>query len=410
MNVTAGPKKLPVTASDVRAAAARFGDAVLHTPTARSQTLSSLTGADVWVKFEQHQFTASFKERGALNRLLQLDEHEQQRGVLAVSAGNHAQGVAHHARRLGIPATIVMPATTPTIKVSRTRVLGAEVVLHGHDFERAAAHAAELAASRGLVTVHPFDDAFVIAGQGTVGLELLADVPQVDVVLVPVGGGGLIGGIAVALKTFAPHVQVIGVQVAGHDWAARRKGHAPTEANGPTVAEGIAVKYAGVMTGQIIDALVDDVLVVSDDAVEEAVAMYLEYEKVVAEGAGAAPLACLLEHRDRFAGLTCGLVLSGGNIDLRLLAGISLRCLARSGRTARISVVVDDRPGVLATVVRAISDTGGNIVELDHVRHRSDVPSRRAKLEVEIEMAGATEIERVLLALRSGGFEPTLRT
>ena len=335
----AGP--LPVTAADVTAAAARIGDAVVHTPTARSLTLSSLTGTDTWVKFEQQQFTASFKERGALNRLLQLDDSERQRGVLAVSAGNHAQGVAHHARRLGIPATIVMPATTPTIKVTRTRVLGAEVVLHGHDFEHAAAYASELAASKGLITVHPFDDPFVIAGQGTVGLELLTDVSKVDVVLVPVGGGGLIAGIAVAVKAITPDVQVIGVQVAGHDWAARRKGHAPTESNGPTVAEGIAVKHAGVLTGQIVDVLVDDVLVVSDDAVEEAVAMYLEYEKVVTEGAGAASLACLLEHRGRFAGQTCALVLSGGNIDLRLLSGIALRDLARTGRTARVSVMVD---------------------------------------------------------------------
>lgn len=398
-----------MTGADVRAAAARVAGAVVRTPTARSLTLGAITGADVWVKFEQLQFTASFKERGALNRLLQLTEPERRRGVLAVSAGNHAQGLAHHARRLGVAATIVMPAGTPLTKVSRTRVLGAEVILHGDDFEAASVHALELAAERGLVVVPPFDDPAVIAGQGTVGLELLEDVPDLECLIVPVGGGGLIAGVAAIAAEHLPAVEVIGVQVDGFDWAAVRRGHPVTTGRGPTVAEGIAVRRAGQLTGPLLDALVDDVVTVTDDAIEEAVAMYLEIEKVVAEGAGAAALAALLQYPERFRDRRCGLVLSGGNIDLRLLAAISLRSLARSGRSARVVVPVDDRPGVLARVVGAIAGAGGNVVEVDHLRHRPDLPSRRTELEVEFETAGQAELDAVLDALVAAGFEPHRR-
>jgi threonine dehydratase len=328
--------------------------------------------------------------------------------VVAASAGNHAQGVAHHATLLGVPATIVMPAHTPAIKVSRTRVLGAEVVLHGETFEDAHAHARHLADSTGRVLVHPFDDPHVIAGQGTIGLELVEDVPDLDVVVVPIGGGGLIGGIATAVRARAPHLHVVGVQVAGYDWAARRRGASPTRATGPTVAEGIAVGRPGTLTAPLVDALVDDVVVVSDDAVEHAVCLYLEIEKVVAEGAGAAGLAALVEHPDRFAGRRCALVLCGGNIDLRLLATIAMRGLALSGRLTRIVVPVDDRPGVLAAVVGAIAAAGGNVVDLQHVRHRPGLPSRRAELEVEVETGTPEELPVVLDALRSAGFDASV--
>jgi threonine dehydratase len=396
---------LAVSIDDVDAAARVLAGEVVRTPTAESRTLGALTGADVWVKFEQLQFTASFKERGARNRLEHLDDDERRRGVIAVSAGNHAQGVAHHAARLGIPATIVMPAVTPSTKVARTRVLGAEVVLTGESFEDASTHAAHIAAERGLVPVHPFDDPLVVAGQGTVGLELIEDVEDLEVVVVPIGGGGLISGVATAFKARAPHVEVVGVQVAGYDWAARRRGGPVTAAAGPTVAEGIAVKHAGTITAPIVDALVDDVVVVSEDAVEQAITMYLEIEKVVAEGAGAAGLAALVEHPDRFAGRRCGLVLCGGNIDLRLLATIAMRGLALSGRLTRFVVPVDDRPGALARVVGAIAAAGGNVVDLQHARHRPDLPSRRAELAVVVETGDPDDLAAVLRSVTSAGFD-----
>jgi threonine dehydratase len=398
----------PVTVDDVEAAARVLAGEVVRTPTAPSTTLGAITGAEVWVKFEQLQFTASFKERGARNRLEHLTPDERRRGVVAASAGNHAQGVAHHARRLGIPATIVMPAATPTTKVSRTRVLGAEVVLDGGSFEAAYARALGLAQERGLVLVHPFDDPLVIAGQGTVGLELLEDLPDVEVVVVPIGGGGLISGVATAVKARAPHVEVVGVQVAGYDWAAQRRGAAPRPGDGPSVAEGIAVTEPGRITGPMVDALVDDVVVVSDDAIEHAVCLYLEIEKVVAEGAGAAGLAALVERPDRFAGRRCGLVLCGGNIDLRLLATMAMRSLASSGRLTRLVVPVDDRPGALARVVGAIAAAGGNVVDLQHVRHRPGLSSRRAELEVEVETGDGEELRGVLAQLHAAGFEVTV--
>lgn len=400
--------RLPVTPADVLAAAQRIDGAVVRTPCTRSLTLSAITGAEVWVKFEQLQFTASFKERGAVNRLLQLDADERRRGVVAVSAGNHAQAVAHHATRLGIPSTIVMPAFTPVTKVTGTRVLGAEVVLEGETFEAAAAHAARLAVDRRLVTVHPYDDPFIVAGQGTVGLEIAADVPDLDTVIVPIGGGGLISGIALAIKHLLPGVRVIGVEARGYDWASRLKGHGATEANGPSVAEGIAVKSGSELTRTLVGALVDEVVTVSEAAIEQAVGAYLEIEKVVAEGAGAAPLAALMEHRQMFAGRRCALVLCGGNIDLRLLSNIAVRTLARSGRLARLTLELDDRPGSLARFVDIIAATGANIVEVQHTRNRLAIAAKRVDIEVEIETSGPDALQRTIDQLHAAGLAPRL--
>jgi threonine dehydratase len=399
---------LPVTIAEVRAAEEVVAGAVMRTPLAPSQTLSAITGAEVFVKFENLQFTASFKERGARNRLHHLTAGERTRGVVAASAGNHAQGVAHHANLLGIPATIVMPQATPANKVHRTRVLGAEVVLDGDSFEAAAARAEELVRDQGLTLVHPFADPLVIAGQGTVGLEILADQPDLEIVVVPIGGGGLFSGVATAVKALRPDVRVIGVQSELFPWAAdARSAGAVVRRNPgrpipPTVAEGIAVKSPHPLTAAFIDALVDDVVVVSEDAIEEAVCLFLDVEKVVAEGAGAAPLAALLAQPATFAGRRCALVLTGGNVDLRLLATMAMRSMTRSGRLVRLRVVVNDLPGTLATVVGVIAARGGNIVDLSHLRHQPWLPSRRAELDVEIEFsdsADATGLVDDLVAL-----------
>jgi threonine dehydratase len=399
------PAALPLTLDDVWAAAGRLDGVITRTPCSPSSTLSAITGVDVSVKFENLQFTASFKERGARNRLELLDADERRAGVIAASAGNHAQGLARHAALLGVPATIVMPAQTPLTKVSRTKVLGARVELVGERFEDAAAHARHLAETTGATIVHPFDDPVVMAGQGTVALEMLADRPEIDTLIVPIGGGGLASGMAVAARGVRPDVRVVGVQVAGYAWASRHQADRETVASAPTVAEGIAVKVPGVVSAPIIDALLDDVVVVSEEAVERAVGLYLEIEKVVAEGAGAASLAAVLEHPGLFAGRRCGLVLSGGNVDLRLLATMALRSLATTHRLAVLRILVDDRPGALAGVVQSIAASGGNIVEVRHVRHRAGLPSRRAELEVEVETASEDELRALVDALHAAGLE-----
>jgi threonine dehydratase len=392
-----------LTVDDVLAARTRIGSSIVRTPTLPSRTLSQITGADVWVKFEQLQFTASFKERGALNCLLSLDDDARRGGVVAASAGNHAQGVAFHAARLGIPATIVMPKGTPATKVQRTLHHGATVVLEGASFEEASAHARLLTERDGLEPIHPFDDPRVIAGQGTIGLEIGEDVPDLECVVVPVGGGGLISGIATAVKAGWPRVQVIGVQVEGYSWAARR---APvtTATSGPTVAEGIAVRRGGELTSRLVDALVDEVLVVSEESIETAVGLFLEIEKVVAEGAGATALAGLLQHRETFAGRRCALVLTGGNLDLRLLSTIALRVLERTGRVGRVAVTLDDRPGALARLTAVLAETGANVVQLDHVRHRAGLLAKQTRVEVEFETSAADGLLGALGALRNAGF------
>jgi threonine dehydratase len=394
---------LPVTLTDVEAAAKAIEDAIVCTPTTLSRTLSEITGARVHLKFENLQFTSSFKERGARNFLLDLPPDTRAAGVVAASAGNHAQGVAYHARLLGITATIVMPADTPFSKITQTEHHGARIVVEGADFAAALETAQRIASDERLTLVPAFDDPRIIAGQGTVGLEILDAVPEVDVIVVPVGGGGLIAGVATAAKGRRRDVAVIGAQVEGYDGLRRALAGQTPPAGGTTIAEGIAVTQPGALTTEIARALVDDVLLVSEQTIEEAVALALEIEKTVVEGAGAAGLAAVLAHRERFAGRDVAIVLSGGNIDLRVLASVVLRALARSGRLVRLRIHVADRPGVLATVARSIGDLGGNIVDVAHRRDLPGLALKSAMLDVSIETRDAQHADEIVHALETAG-------
>jgi threonine dehydratase len=397
--------ELPVTRADVEAAAAAIRGAVVETPSTFSETLSEITGARVWLKFENLQFTASFKERGACNFLRLLPEGERAAGVVAASAGNHAQGLAYHAHRLGIPATVVMPIDTPFTKVTRAEHHGAAVVLAGDGFEGARAEALRLAETTGATFVPPFDDPAIIAGQGTVALEILAAAPEVDTIAVPVGGGGLISGIAVAAKAVRPEIAVVGAQLEGYTSMLYALGRGPAPDPVPTIAEGIAVTEAGELTRAIVGALVDDLLVVSEQGVEEAVALAIEIEKTVVEGAGAAGLAALVEHPERFRDRSVAVVLSGGNIDLRVLSSVLLRALARSGRIVRLVIEVPDRPGVLAAVAEIIGAERGNIVDVNHRRDLPGVALKRALLEVSVETRDQAHADEIVAALRAADFE-----
>ncbi|HTP84604.1 MAG TPA: threonine ammonia-lyase [Alphaproteobacteria bacterium] len=394
---------MTVTLDTVRKAQRLIEGAVSRTPFEHSRTLSRLCGAEIFLKFENLQYTASFKERGALVKLLSLTDAQRRAGVVAASAGNHAQGVAYHAERLGIPATIVMPVHTPFTKVVRTRDFGATVVLHGEGVAEAKQHALELGARGGLAFVHPYDDEKIIAGQGTVAIEMLDRVPDLDVLVVPVGGGGLIAGCAVAAKALRPQIRVFGVEASlfpSMDCALR--GVAPV-AGGPTIAEGIAVKEPGTLTLPIIRDLVERIFLVDEAALERAVQLILEIEKTVAEGAGAASLAALLANPDAFRGRRVGLVVSGGNIDSRLLASVLMRGLARDGRIARIRVEITDAPGTLARVAGLIAEAGGNIVEIYHQRLFADVPVKRADLDAVIETRDAAHLAEIMARLRQAG-------
>lgn len=393
-----------VSLADVEAAAATIGGAVVRTPTAVSRTLSELTGCEVVLKFENLQFTSSFKERGARNVLARLGARERRAGVVAASAGNHAQGLAHHGRLLGVPVVIVMPVDTPSTKVERTEVLGAEVVLEGAGYDEAAAAARRIAAERGARLVPAFDDPLVVAGQGTVALELLAGAPGLDAVVVPVGGGGLIAGIATVVDAVAPEVEVVGVQVEGYTGMMAALGLGPAPSGGPTIADGIAVLEPGRLTRAIAADRVDRFVAVSEQAIEEAVALLLEIEKTVVEGAGAAGLAALLEDPDAFRGRRVGVILSGGNIDLRVLSAVILRALARTGRLHRLRIEVPDRPGVLARVAGAIAAAGANIVDVEHHRDRPGLALRATVLEVSIETRNRQVAEAVVAALAGLGY------
>jgi len=397
--------KLPVTLEDVEFAAARIGDAVVHTPCLRSETLSRIAKADVWVKFENLQFTASFKERGALNTLLQLTDEEKKRGVIAMSAGNHAQGVAYHAGRLGIPATIVMPSFTPNTKVEHTRGHGARVVLDGDTLAEAAAEAHRLADAGKLVFVHPYDDPRIIAGQGTIALEMLQDAPEIDTLVAPVGGGGMIAGCAVAARGLKPDIKVIGVETTSYSAMHQLLAGEPVTAGGDTIAEGIAVRDIGKTPLAIAKALLDQVLTVDEVAIERAIALFLEVEKTVAEGAGAAGLAALLVHPQHFIGRKVGLVLSGGNIDTRLLASVLLRGLVREGRIVRLRLMIGDLPGQLARVAGLIGKAGGNIVEVQHQRLFGSVVAKRTELDVTVEARGREHVRELVAALSAEGFK-----
>ncbi|MEX2269121.1 MAG: threonine ammonia-lyase [Acidimicrobiia bacterium] len=396
--------KLPVTVDDVRAAAARIEGGIVRTPCSPSRTLSAITGADVVVKFENVQFTASYKERGALNRLLLLDDAERARGVIASSAGNHAQAIAYHATRLGMPATIVMPETTAFVKVERTTALGATVVQHGANVSESGVHARGIAERDGLVFVHPFDDPIVIAGQGTLALEMLADHPDLEAIIAPVGGGGMLSGISLVARDIAPDVELIGVQAETCPSMVLALAGEAKPATCETVADGIQVPEAGKITREIVGALADDVITVSEVSIEEAISLYLEIEKTVAEGAGATSLAALLEHGDRFRGRKVGIVLSGGNLDSRVLATVITRSLARTGRLSHLSVDLSDTPGALARLATVIGDHGANIVEIEHRRDLPSLQLRRARLEVTIETRNRAHVDEIIDALEVEGW------
>ena len=376
---------MAVSLSDIRAAAGRLRGAIEHTPCLHSRTLSRLTGAEVFLKFENLQFTASFKERGALNKLVSLSEAERKRGVIAMSAGNHAQAVAYHAARLSIPTTIVMPKGSPNTKIKNTQVHGATVVLEGENLFEAGKHARALAARDNLVFVHPYEDPLIIAGQGTVALEMLEAVPELEVLAVPVGGGGLISGMAVAARALKPSIRLFGVESANYPSMHQRLNNQPVVCGGDTIAEGIAVKDVGNIAFGIIQELVEEVLVVKEETIERAVMALIEIEKTVAEGAGAAALAALLERPSTFAGKRVGLPISGGNIDSRVLASVLMRGLVRDSRLVRLRVTTPDISGSLAKVAALIAEAGGNIVDVQHERVFGTASVKSTEIEFLIE-------------------------
>ncbi len=402
------PKTAPgpddLTIEDVRAAAQRIEGAVVKTPLMHSITLSEITGADIWLKFENLQFTAAYKERGALNALLHLSEEQKQRGVIAASAGNHSQGLSYHGTRLGVPVTIVMPKTTPTVKVMQTESVGGQVVLHGETFDDASAHARELEIERGLTFVHPFDDPLIAAGQGTVALEMLEKKSDFDCLVTPIGGGGLISGMSTVAKTLNPDIEVVGVQAALFPSMFDRIKGESHDCGGDTLAEGIAVKNPGVFTSQVIAERVDDILLVDEPVLEKAVSLLLQIEKTVVEGAGAAGLAAVLDKPERFKGKSVGLVLCGGNIDTRLLANVLLRDLARQGRLARLRVTLQDRPGALFKVMRLFDAHNVNIIEIYHQRIFTSLPAKGLITDIECEARDAQQVERLVEALRDARY------
>ncbi len=394
-----------LTLDDVRAAAARIAGQVVRTPTLHSKTLSEITGAEIWLKFENLQFTAAYKERGALNALLQLSEEQRSKGVIAASAGNHAQGLSYHGTRLGMPVTIVMPRTTPTVKIMQTESVGGTVVLEGETFDEAYAYARQLEAERGMTFVHPFDDPHVAAGQGTVALEMLEDVPELETLVVPIGGGGLFSGMGTAARGLKPSIGLVGVQATLFpSMYAKLKG-LELPCGGDTIAEGIAVKEPGTFTSAVLKKIADDIVLVGEPALETAVAVLLQIEKTVVEGAGAAGLAAVMTHRKRFAGRKIGLVLCGGNIDTRLLANVLLRDLARSGRLARLRLTLQDRPGALFKVVEDFNRHQVNILEVWHNRIFTSLPAKGLTAEIECEARDREQIDLLVAGLRAKGYD-----
>jgi threonine dehydratase len=389
----------PVLFADITEAAGRIAGSVVRVPFIRSLTLSEITGAEIWLKLENLQFTASFKERGAANKLIVLTSDEAARGVIAMSAGNHAQAVAYHAQRLGIAATIVMPKPTPFVKVSRTRHHAARVLLEGESLAEAAAFAHQLEARDNLVFVHPYDDPAVVAGQGTVALEMLEEQPDLDCVVVPVGGGGLIAGCVLAAEGLASKADIIGVEVETYAAASQALSGLPVSVGGVTLAEGIAVRDVGSLPLAILRAHKTDVMVVAERLIEKALILLIEIEKTVAEGAGSAALAAVLANPKRFAGRKVGLILSGGNIDTRVLANVLMRGLVRDGRLIHLSVEVPDRPGALASLTQAVAELGGNIVEVQHQRIFGTVSVNIAEVELLIEVQDSAHGDAIIQGL-----------
>lgn len=395
----------PPTIEDIRAAAARIKGHVIRTPTLKSRTLSEMIGAEVWLKFENLQFTAAYKERGALNKLLHLSAEERSRGVIAASAGNHAQAVAYHGKRLGIPVTIVMPGSTPTIKVSQTEDHDARVILHGAMYDDAYAKARELEKAENLVFVHPFDDPQVIAGQGTIALELLEAVPDLDILCIPIGGGGLMSGIGLAARAIKPGIELVGVEAELYPAMKCAIEGCQLPIGGDTLAEGIAVKEPGELTSRILKDLSVEIMLAPERDIERAVATLVEIEKTIVEGAGAAGLAAMLGQSERFAGRKVGTVLCGGNIDPHLLANVLVRELVRRGRIARLRIAVQDRPGALAAITAKFEEAGVNIIEITHSRIFTRLPAKDTVIEVECEARDAEAIDNLVERLEAGGFE-----
>jgi threonine dehydratase len=394
----------PPTIDDIRVAAERVNGAVVRTPMLVSRTLSEITGAEIWLKFENLQFTAAYKERGALNKLLQLSAEERARGVIAASAGNHAQAVAYHAKRLGIPATIVMPESTPTVKVTQTAGHGAKVVLHGNIVDDAFAKARELALEKGYVFIHAFDDPQIIAGAGTVGVEMLEDAPDLDAIVVPIGGGGLMSGVSIAARAIKPDIELIGVEAELYPSMKCAIQNCQMPLGGDTLAEGIAVKHPGELTSRILAELANDVVLVSERDLERAVAMLVGIEKTVVEGAGAAGLAAILSDPARYQGRKVGTLLCGGNIDTHLLANVLVRDLVRQGRIARLHVAAHDQPGALAAITAKVYEAGVNVIEVNHSRIFTQLPAMDTMIVVECEARDPQAIDDVVARLEAAGF------
>jgi threonine dehydratase len=394
-----------LTLDHVRAAHDRIRDSIVATPTLHSQTLSKLTGANIYLKFENLQFTAAFKERGALNAILLLSEEQRNKGVIAASAGNHAQGLSYHGTRLGISVTIVMPVPTPTVKVMQTESVGGKVVLFGETFDDAYKHARQLEAEQGLTFVHPFDDPNVAAGQGTVALEMLESIPSLDMLVVPIGGGGLLSGMGTAARALKPDIGLIGVQAELYPSMYALLNNLQMPCEGDTLAEGIAVKIPGALTSQVIGELVDEIVLVNEAELETAVSLLLQIEKTVVEGAGAAGLAAVMAHPEKFAGKNVGVVLCGGNIDTRLLANVLLRDLARSGRLARLRLTLQDRPGALFKVMRLFNEHNVNIIEIYHQRIFTTLPAKGLITDIECEARDANQLQGLVDGLNVAGYK-----
>lgn len=396
-----------LTLDDVRAAAARIAGSVVRTDIDRSQTLSEITGAEVWLKFENLQFTAAYKERGARNAMLLMDPDKLARGVIAASAGNHAQGLSYHGTKLGVPVTIVMPRTTPSVKVMQTEAVGGKVVLHGETFDEAYAHARQLEADLGLTFIHPFDDPHVAAGQGTVAIEMLEDVPELDTLVIPVGGGGLASGMSVAARAIKPDIRLIGVEAELFPSMYNRLKGTNLPCAGDTLAEGIAVQEPGAFTSKVLAELLDDLVLVSEGQMERALALLVQIEKTVVEGAGAAGLAAVMAYPELFKGRKVGIVLTGGNIDTRLLANVLLRDLARSGRLARLRITLQDRPGALFKVMREFDKHSVNIIEIYHQRIFTTLPAKGLITDIECEARDADQLDALVASLRGAGYSVT---
>ncbi len=390
---------------DIRAAAARIAGQVQRTPTRLSRTLSDIAGCEIHLKFENLQFTSSFKERGALNKLLSLTEEQRKRGVAAMSAGNHAQGVAYHAGRLGIPTTIVMPEFTPFVKIKHTRDFGARVVLEGQTLNESFGRAKRIADAEGLAFIHPYDDAKVITGQGTVALEMLEDAPDLDTLVVPIGGGGLISGISIAAKALKPGIDIYGVQTLAYPSMYDVIKGKDLPCAGQSMAEGISVKVPGDITRRFVADLVKDIFLLREDQIEHSISALLEIEKTVVEGAGAAAFAAVLGNRDVFAGRKVGVVLSGGNIDTRLLSIVILRELAREGRVFSVHIEIEDRPGLLARIASLIGEAGGNILEVNHNRMLIDTSAKSATLSMVVEARDSEHAAEIRAHLENAGFD-----